>query len=109
MQDSTTVDFAYHVHTDVGNQMVGAKVNGKLVDPDHILCNAEVVEVLTYDGQPTALSVSRHYVKPATPLFTFSNSVLVYASTDSKDFPMKSLMDLVSSYTSIQVTSFYNG
>ena len=62
MQDSTTVDFAYHVHTDVGNQMVGAKVNGKLVDPDHILGNAEVVEILTYDGQPTALSVSRHYV-----------------------------------------------
>ena len=46
--------------------MVGAKVNGKLVDPDHILANAEVVEILTYDGQPTALSVSRHHVS-----FTF--------------------------------------
>ena len=56
------MDFAYHVHTDVGNQMVGAKVNGKLVDPDHIVCNAEVVEILTYNGQPTALSVSRHFV-----------------------------------------------
>lgn len=58
------MDFAYHVHTDVGNQMVGAKVNGKLVDPDHILGNAEVVEILTYDGQPTGLSVSRHFVSP---------------------------------------------
>ena len=62
VQDSTTVDFAYHVHTDVGNQMVGAKVNGKLVNPEHLLQNAEVIEVLTYDGPPTALAVSRHYV-----------------------------------------------
>lgn len=63
------MDFAYHVHTDVGNQMVGAKVNGKLVDPDHILGNAEVVEILTYNGKPTALSVSRHYVSPHITLF----------------------------------------
>ena len=80
MQDSTTVDFAYHVHTDVGNQMVGAKVNGKLVDPDHILGNAEVVEILTYDGQPTGLSVSRHFVsilpEPPHPLFLLSNDIL---------------------------------
>ena len=78
VQDSTTVDFAYHVHTDVGNHMVGAKVNGKLVDPDHILGNAEVVEILTYDGQPTRLAVSRHFVSPFLD-HNFQPSLLLYA------------------------------
>lgn len=66
-QDSTTVDFAYHVHTDVGNQMVGAKVNGKLVNPEHLVQNAEVIEVLTYNGPATALAVSRHFVSSSIP------------------------------------------
>ena len=128
MQGATVVDFAYHVHTDVGNQMVGVKarptacmrtalgvralacglpgsargvspvsmacigwstksacgdqhtsrcahprsvtgrvrarqVNGKLVELSHALANAEVVEVLTYPGPPTALTVQRHQVR----------------------------------------------
>ena len=57
------VDFAYHVHTDVGNQMFGAKVNGKAVHAGHALANAEVVEVLTYDGLPTPGSIARHQVR----------------------------------------------
>jgi GTP pyrophosphokinase len=61
------VDFAYHVHTVLGNQMVGAKVNGKLVDPDHLLGNAEVVEILSYNGQPTTVSVTRHHVSTPPP------------------------------------------
>ena len=65
LQDSTAVDFAYHVHTDVGNQMVGAKVNSKLVAPERPLANAEVVEILTYNGAPTKLTVARHYVSLA--------------------------------------------
>lgn len=57
------VDFAYHVHTDVGNQMFGAKVNGKVVHAGHALANAEVVEVLTYDGRPSKGSIERHQVR----------------------------------------------
>ncbi|BDA49388.1 probable GTP diphosphokinase RSH1, chloroplastic [Coccomyxa sp. Obi] len=57
---ATVVDFAYHVHTDVGNQMFGAKVNGKVVHAGHALANAEVVEVLTYDGRPSRGSIERH-------------------------------------------------
>ncbi len=57
------VDFAYHVHTDVGNQMFGAKVNGKAVHAGHALANAEVVEVLTYDGRPSKGSIARHQVR----------------------------------------------
>ncbi|HEY8692613.1 MAG TPA: bifunctional (p)ppGpp synthetase/guanosine-3',5'-bis(diphosphate) 3'-pyrophosphohydrolase, partial [Chloroflexota bacterium] len=44
---STPVDFAYRVHTDVGNHCVGTKVNGKLVSLDTHLHNGDIVEVLT--------------------------------------------------------------
>ena len=48
LQGATVVDFAYHIHTEMGNTMVAAKVNGKLVGADHELANAEVVEVVRF-------------------------------------------------------------
>ncbi|QJB70847.1 RelA/SpoT family protein [Parasphingorhabdus halotolerans] len=48
---ATTVDFAYAVHTDLGNQAVGAKVNGRHVPLRTQLLNGDVVEVLKSDGQ----------------------------------------------------------
>ena len=50
---STPVDFAYAVHTEVGNKCVGAKVNGKLVSLEARLSNGDVVEVVT-NKSPTA-------------------------------------------------------
>lgn len=44
---STPVDFAYSVHTDVGNRCAGAKVNGRLVPLETKLINGDVVEVVT--------------------------------------------------------------
>ena len=44
---STPIDFAYHVHTDVGHRCRGAKVNGKLVSLDYVLTTGEKVEILT--------------------------------------------------------------
>lgn len=44
---STPIDFAYHVHTDVGHRCRGAKVNGKLVSLDYSLRTGEQVDVLT--------------------------------------------------------------
>lgn len=57
---ATVVDFAYHIHTDIGNTMVAAKVNGKVVPADHELANAEVVEVITYKGPVNATIIKRH-------------------------------------------------
>ena len=48
---STPVDFAYAVHTEVGNRCIGAKVNGKLVSLEAPLTNGDVVEVVTNKGE----------------------------------------------------------
>lgn len=47
---STPVDFAYAVHTEIGNRCVGAKVNGRLVSLGTPLANGDVVEVVTNKG-----------------------------------------------------------
>jgi GTP pyrophosphokinase len=49
-QGSTPVDFAYAVHTDIGHQCVGAKINGKIVPIKHILRNGDRIEIITQVG-----------------------------------------------------------
>ena len=59
---STPVDFAYAVHTEIGNRCVGAKVNGRLVSLSTTLGNGDVVEVVTSKGEGAGVGPSRDWL-----------------------------------------------
>ena len=50
--ESTPIDFAYRVHTNIGNKCVGAKVDGRMVTLDYKLQNGNIVEILTASNSP---------------------------------------------------------
>jgi len=74
--DSTPIDFAYAIHSDLGDHLQGVKVNGKLVSFETKLRNGEVVEILRKDSaHPTTkwleiarTSLARRHIRAALGL-----------------------------------------
>ncbi|HVF18532.1 MAG TPA: TGS domain-containing protein, partial [Steroidobacteraceae bacterium] len=58
---ATPLDFAYHVHTDLGHRCRGAKVNGRMVPLNQVLTNGDQVEIVT----SKQLNPSRDWLVPS--------------------------------------------
>ena len=63
---STPVDFAYRIHTDIGNRCVGAKVNGRIVPLNTQLRNGDIIEVITGKNAHPSLDWLNYVVTSST-------------------------------------------
>ena len=87
-RDSTPIDFAYSVHTEVGHSCVGAKVNGRMVPLRHKLHSGDIVEILTQPGTPSrdwlAVVKSRARARKSSTgsMFTSANAPSKSAEAD---------------------------
>ena len=65
-EGATPIDFAYTVHTDIGNQAIGARVNDKMVSLDAELKNGDLIEILTDKKKKNSSRDWLNFVKTAT-------------------------------------------
>ncbi|GAB4468805.1 MAG: bifunctional (p)ppGpp synthetase/guanosine-3',5'-bis(diphosphate) 3'-pyrophosphohydrolase [Elainellaceae cyanobacterium] len=63
-QRSTPVDFAYRIHTEVGNRCAGSKINGRIVPLDTVLRNGDIVEIITQKNAHPSLDWLNFAVTP---------------------------------------------
>ncbi len=91
---STPIDFAYSIHSAVGNKMIGAKVNGKLVHLDYKIQNGDRVEVLTSSGSK---GPSRDWLAMANNTST-KNKINQWFRNDLKEENVAKGKDLIAAF-----------
>lgn len=91
---STPVDFAYSIHSAVGNKMVGARVNGKLVTIDYQIKNGDRIEILTSQNSK---GPSRDWLKLAKSPQA-KNKINQWFKTEFKEENIVKGKDLINSY-----------
>lgn len=93
-KSSTPIDFAYAIHTSVGNRYIGAKVNDNLVNADYQIQNGDIVEILTSktDKKPSAEWLK--YVKQNST----KNKIKKYSTFFEEDLLLEKGKKIISSY-----------
>lgn len=91
---STPIDFAYSIHSAVGNKMVGARVNGKLVTIDYVIQNGDRIEVITSQNSKGPSRDWLNLVKSTQA----KNKINQWFKTDSKEDNILHGKDMIVSY-----------
>ncbi|XP_021763215.1 putative GTP diphosphokinase RSH1, chloroplastic [Chenopodium quinoa] len=100
---ATVVDYAYMIHTEIGNKMVAAKVNGNLVSPTHVLANAEVVEIITYDALSSKSAFQKHkqwlqHAKTRSARHKIMKFLREQAALSAEEITTNSINDFIADY-----------
>ena len=111
--NATVLDFAYEIHTDLGNKCIGAKVNQKLKPVSHVLNNGDQVEILTSEKQRpqvdwlkfAATAKARTKIKNA---FKLEKSRHFEIGKEMVEDALKKLNIIPTTNTLKKITSHYN-
>ena len=99
---STPIDFAYSIHSAVGNKMIGARVNGKLVTIDYKINNGDVIEVLTSQNSK---GPSRDWLKVVKSTQA-KNKINQWFRSELKEENIQHGKDLIAAYAKAKGINF---